>query len=616
MRYVYRDWLWWGTLAGALFWWVIAVQAGGPSETWLGPYLALLGWDMLAIRSGNWRLTRPVNDPLALEHGRDWLAVLKPGKNRDLLYGLGLLVLAQGWGMTSLSHSLAAPWHWLALPALILITARFQPLARILPWPMLLIASGGLLTQQLRWVPAEFPGWALIVLPLEEGRLTALWSYLALLGLLFAAGGLWQLRVRPNSALAASLSVIAPLVAVATAYLIAGGTLPGWGTSLLCLLYGGLLLTLAGRRLQQGRQDNHSFWQLAAGHLAYSLAVVITFEAATLTLALALQLVSLTWLQRRFALEGLNVLVKLVLGIVIIRLTLNPWLLSYELPGLWILTTYGGSFLLTLLASRMTAADNPLRRWLEGGALHLLVLFLFIQTRYWLYDGDLFTARYDFLEAAINTNLWAALALVYYWRRRFAAMLAGFYRTAAGILMGLALFSYLYLLTTANPLFGGVPADSIAATPIANALLIAYGLPVLLWALASRLYEPGMRPFMTVLSGFGLWLFVSFQIRHLWQGELHWAASASDGELYSYSIVWLLMAVTAMLTAHWKHKPGLYQAGLVLLVVVILKVFMIDMAGLTGLLRALSFLGLGLSLLGLAHMHQYLKISGKRPEQD
>jgi uncharacterized membrane protein len=76
--------------------------------------------------------------------------------------------------------------------------------------------------------------------------------------------------------------------------------------------------------------------------------------------------------------------------------------------------------------------------------------------------------------------------------------------------------------------------------------------------------------------------------------------------LYTYSVVWLLMAVGTMLLGTLRGHKALYRGGLALLALVILKIFFVDMAGLTGLLRALSFMGLGLSLLGLAFVHQYL----------
>jgi uncharacterized membrane protein len=58
------------------------------------------------------------------------------------------------------------------------------------------------------------------------------------------------------------------------------------------------------------------------------------------------------------------------------------------------------------------------------------------------------------------------------------------------------------------------------------------------------------------------------------------------------AIVWLMLGI--------KRKTKLLRvAGLSLLTVVTLKVFLIDAAALTGLLRILSFLGLGVALIGI-----------------
>ena len=47
-----------------------------------------------------------------------------------------------------------------------------------------------------------------------------------------------------------------------------------------------------------------------------------------------------------------------------------------------------------------------------------------------------------------------------------------------------------------------------------------------------------------------------------------------------------------------------------MLALVIAKIFIVDMADLVGLMRVASFLGLGLSLLGLAFLHQRFSPSG------
>ena len=51
-------------------------------------------------------------------------------------------------------------------------------------------------------------------------------------------------------------------------------------------------------------------------------------------------------------------------------------------------------------------------------------------------------------------------------------------------------------------------------------------------------------------------------------------------------------------------KSALRYASLGVLVVAVLKVFLFDMAGLTGLYRVGSFLGLGLALIGIGFVYQ------------
>jgi uncharacterized membrane protein len=605
MRYVYRDWLWWGTLAGALFWWWIALHAGAHTEAWLGVYLAAIAWGMLALRERNYRLTRVVSDPdTAVDlDWRQWLR-FRGVDQANPRAGLLVLLAAQAYSMVLDPHWSFGPLIWLPLPAVILLASRYNEGLRPLPWLALAAMCSGLLGSVLSWHPYYDQLWSIATVDPADQR-TALES-LALMAALFCAGGAWQMWARRDSALAASLAFMAPLVALALAYVMVPEALPRWGLSALGLIAGLALGGLAGNRLRAGRADAIAFWQIAAGHVAYSLAAVISFDEATLTLALAVQVLSLTWLLRRFRVRHLDWLVMLVLSVILVRLTLNPWLLEYDPGRHWTLWTYGGSLALVWLAGRLLPEGERLGPWLQAATLHLLMLFLHTQMRYLLYDGDVFAARYDFLEAALNTGLWTGLALLYFRRSVSTPRLQALYRGAGQILMLLAVGNYLFLVAVINPLWDAASAQVISGTPVLNVLLLAYGLPVLLWVLASRYYEPDLRAFFALLAGVGLWLFVSLEIRHLWHGRLDIFDAVKDGELYTYSVVWLLMAVGTMLLGTLYGRLSLYRAGLTLLALVILKIFFVDMGGLTGLLRALSFMGLGLSLLGLAFAHQYL----------
>lgn len=603
MRYVYRHWLWWGTLAGALFWWLVALHAGAQTEAWLGTYLAVLAWSLLALRGRNYSLTRSIPDPVG---GGSWWRSLHFGQSGGSPERAGLLVLlvAQAYSMALDPQWSFGPWIWLPLPAVILLASRFDGALRMLPWMTLVAVSAGLVGGVIDWRYAAPQVWH--VVPIASADFGTVLMSLALMALLFSAAGFWRLWARRDSAWAASLAFLAPLAFLALAHALVPGALPRWGMSALALIVALALGGFASKRLRVGLPDSITFWQIAAGHLAYSLAVVISFADATLTLALAVQVLSLTWLTRRFDVRHLDWLVKLALVVVLVRLTLNPWLLEYGADSNWTLWTYGGSLALVWAAGFLPRDGEHLKLWLRAGALHLLVLFLHAQIRYLLYDGDVFAPRYDFLEVALNTSLWAALALLYHWRSRLGLGLDGFYRGVAQILMLLAVGSYLLLLTAMHPFWDPLSAEAVTSTPLLNLLLLAYGLPVVFWALASRYYEPDLRPFFVLLTGVGLWLFLSFEIRHLWQGRLDLADAFRDGELYTYSVVWMVMAVGIMLAGTLRQARAAYRGGLVLLVLVIVKIFFVDMAGLTGLLRAMSFMGLGLSLLTLAFVHQYL----------
>src|SRR5690606_10649106 len=117
-------------------------------------------------------------------------------------------------------------------------------------------------------------------------------------------------------------------------------------------------------------------------------------------------------------------------------------------------------------------------------------------------------------------------------------------------------------------------------------------------------------------SGMYLQWIVSLEIRHLWQFGLDADAAGpqlyrvtSFGDLYCYSLVWIGLAATSLTWCNWLDTRSLYQVGIVLLQVGTARQFLIDRAGVTGLWRVASFMGLGLALLALAWLHQ--RFSGR-----
>ncbi len=99
-------------------------------------------------------------------------------------------------------------------------------------------------------------------------------------------------------------------------------------------------------------------------------------------------------------------------------------------------------------------------------------------------------------------------------------------------------------------------------------------------------------------------VYLSLEVRHLFQGEFLRYGTASAAEWYAYSAVWLLYGLGLMVSGFQFGVRELRLAGFAVGAIVAVKVFAFDMATLTGIWRAASFLGLGAVLVGLGYLHQ------------
>jgi uncharacterized membrane protein len=92
-------------------------------------------------------------------------------------------------------------------------------------------------------------------------------------------------------------------------------------------------------------------------------------------------------------------------------------------------------------------------------------------------------------------------------------------------------------------------------------------------------------------------------VRQGFQGAILTAPGAGRGELYSYSLVALLLSVALLLAGTRLADKALRVAGLGMLTATILKVFLVDAGALEGVLRILSFLVLGIALIGVGKLY-------------
>ena len=602
LAYVKRQWLWWGVVAGSLLWWLVSFEAQ-PSTEIRSVYLWSLAYLFLALPQFDWRLgfsRESQNKGWLAEWQRSW-SELQP---QALFKVMSFIVLAQAitWAHEGIVGS--SYITLMALPLLLSHVAYKRPEYNPLVAALLLLTSLAAVAAVLSLQNSQW-----LVTPLSADGQQALALRLAAVTALYVGvAGLWWRQSTQYRAFWLGLGCGAPLLMLATAYYLLDPTTLNWVWGLVAAILGLSYAALA-LKWQDDERVISQVVLFCASHLGLSLAAVILLSDATLTLALAAQLVSLAVLQRRFGLEPLGWVTRAVLIIVLVRLTFNPWLMSYGSDSHWSLWTYGGSTLFTLIATWILRHEHKMQAWLQGGAAQLLVLFLAVEVRYWLYDGVIYQSAFSFTEASIYVLAWGSVALLYQWRARVSTSLSHFYRVLTQLhgLAALALYVG-YLLLSSNPWWA---SPELGTKPIWNGLLLGYGLPTLLltavvWQAKPAGWPAKYQRIAAIAAAVNGWFFVSLQIRHLWQptDSLQLWKSTSMGELYTYSAVWLAMAVAALLASIWYKSLDGYRGGMLLLLVVVAKIFFIDMAELGGLWRVASFMGLGLTLLALAWLHK------------
>jgi uncharacterized membrane protein len=108
--------------------------------------------------------------------------------------------------------------------------------------------------------------------------------------------------------------------------------------------------------------------------------------------------------------------------------------------------------------------------------------------------------------------------------------------------------------------------------------------------------------------------YLSFQVARIYQGPHLSAGPVSDAEGYTYSAVWLAFGVVLLIVGIYLRSQPVRLCSAAVVLATVIKVFLLDMGGLTGVWRALSFIGLGLVLMGIGYLYQRLLFVKKPPE--
>ena len=357
-----------------------------------------------------------------------------------------------------------------------------------------------------------------------------------------------------------------------------------------------------------------------------ALAFVIELDREFLSVAMAAELLAVAWIATKTQIASMRAIAAL-LGLAFAFLLLPQILLllqlsAYSIIGMeWHLQDsipivdyptfqLGLPAVLFLLSGYVLRreGDGLLIRSFEFSALALIALWGFYTTARLFHPGeDVLFAEAGFLERGVITNVLFVFGLACLFIGRTYSRIAFF---QSGVLLaGVALFRIFYFdLLVKNPLWFGGEVSGV--TPF-DALTVTFAVPALwIWLAASEIERQAQKTWLlraaAIMRGLMLVLafaWISLEIRKLYHGNFLDTAPTTDAEFYSYSAAWLLFGVALLFYGTLKGHQLLRYASLAILLLTVSKVFLLDADNLTGLYRVFSFLGLGLSLLGISYFY-------------
>jgi uncharacterized membrane protein len=350
----------------------------------------------------------------------------------------------------------------------------------------------------------------------------------------------------------------------------------------------------------------------ATGAVA-SLALALTFalEEGWLTVALSLMVPGIAWIAEQRPLPALRYLAAGMVTVVLLRVGYEPRIV--EDVGTtpifnWLLYGYGvpaAAFWAAGYLLRKRADDVP-SRTADAAAILFTVLFALLQIRHFMTNGDVFAPTAALAEIGMQVSVGIALTIGLERLRvrsksvvhDIGALGVGALTLAAAVLgPGIALNPFVNTTAVGGLFF--------------NLILLGYGIPAVLaavLALEARHTRPLAYRYVAATSAIVLaLLYLSLQVRRLFHDSIIVAsAPASDAEQYTYSLVWLTFGVALLAAGLVLRSQPARLASAAVVALTIGKVFLVDMAGLTGIFRALSFIGLGAVLVGIGWLYQRL----------
>ena len=383
-----------------------------------------------------------------------------------------------------------------------------------------------------------------------------------------------------------------------------------WLWALHVLAAAGLATLFAVRHAARGHEDRRPVAYAALSALSLvALALAVVLSDAALTVALAALVATAAALDRRFRLPEMTWFVQLGIAALGWRLVASPGLPAYLDPGPggapWgeVLLAFGAALAGLWAAMVLLPRDRAATRAaVEGALLAYLGVLACVVVHRWAstLTGDDGLSHWS---AGICATIWGTLALAQAARAGLGGPLA-IARQALAELEAAAAALFLIIAVGLNPFLAD--GEVVGGPWPLDTLLLGYALPAAGLALAARRapWPPRRGLLAWPAGGLGaLWAFLA--IRRAWHGNLHWTEGFIQPEMYAYTVALLAAGGLLLHRSIARRSPGLRRLATAVIGLAIAKVFLVDAAGLTGLLRVFSFLALGLVLAGLAWLDRW-----------
>lgn len=280
----------------------------------------------------------------------------------------------------------------------------------------------------------------------------------------------------------------------------------------------------------------------------------------------------------------------------------NSLLISYLLPGLAV-----------ILLSEKTHYLHDLPEWLQAltrwTGTFLVFLFLVLQFRCLqlgslnIHNSDnylMLTSGIAATFALIVSSLQVAYDPSHSRTHDFPYNAASF--LALGITLSVAGAGILF-----NPFFN--ISEKISGGIFINTLLPTFMIPILTllcislktWKKNGQVWTYAIGTTITLLT----FIYLTLSVRWGYNGEnLQWLGRPEGAERWTYSAVWLIFGFTLLVLGINRKQYSLRLFSSPFIFLTILKIFLLDMSGLSGIWRPLSFIALGLALIVIGRLYQ------------